>query len=121
MTKIADLVREGVPVLSAVRLVLSPPEWLEGRVRAGAAQALRPSLWTTGISGWEGVATPPPGVGLVGCTHCRCRNAVSLDLFERGAVIGCGGEDCPAVLTTDGTWVPEGTPPRAEWMFVPMR
>lgn len=73
------------------------------------------------VPGWEGVAAPPPEMGLRGCNHCGCHNAVSTDLFARGAIIGCAGEGCEAVLTRDGTWVPSGTPPRAEFAFTPMR
>ena len=121
MDTIADLVREGVPVIPAIRLVLSPPPRLKGRVRAGAAQSVSPVWWNTQIPGWEGVATPPRRVGLAGCAHCGCHNAVGVDLFRTGTMVDCRGEACDAVLNRDGTWVPEGTPPRPGVAFTPMR
>lgn len=108
MGRIAELVREGVRVIPAVRIALWPPPRLRGRVRLGTAQAVNPRWWTTEVPGWVGTAKPPPGTGLVGCARCKTHNAVNIDLFVHGAMVDCLGEGCDALLTTDGTWIPEG-------------
>lgn len=103
---VGELIHQGVPLVPATRLGLAPPDWAEGRHRAGNVKYRRRMV---GNNGHDQPRSERSDVHhLLGCSACGAdTNVYRNDWRDRG-FIDCSRKSCDAILTyvDEGTWVP---------------
>lgn len=105
-----QFVDQGVPLVTAARLAVWPPERLRGMQRIGNVQYRRRH---------SGAASAAPehrdAHHLLGCASCGAGTGVYRDDWRASGYLMCSRDECHAILTyaDEGVWIPAaaGQPP----------